>query len=384
MRIPLRFAGAFAFASALILAGALVARANGIVGQPKTTQVAAGGASRDQAVQADLYFPGAITIDEGDSITWSIMPGAAEAHTVTFGTTGPCVDPNQTGVPVPGRSWSGTGCVSSGTILPSMAPAGAGPKTFTLTFPKAGTYKYFCQFHVPAMVATVVVQPAGSPYPTAQASYVATSDPVLAQAVKSGQAALAAQSVTTARNANGTTTYTMNAGYGDGKSYGLYRFGASNLTIHTGDTVTWVQRDPDDAHTVTFLNNGQDVPFTLANGAPNPVAFARTPQRSYDGTGLVNSGLLPPAAAPAPARTYSLTFTRPGSFKYVCLIHDDFGMVGSIQVLAATPAAMPNTGGAPGPVRDALGLLGLALVSGGAVLYRRSASTGTGAGEVRN
>jgi plastocyanin len=56
--------------------------------------------------------------------------------------------------------------------------------------------------------------------------------------VSSGQAALAAQKVATATNANGTKTYTMNAGAGDGKSYGLYRFGADNLTIHAGDTVT--------------------------------------------------------------------------------------------------------------------------------------------------
>jgi plastocyanin len=333
-----------------------------------------GGSLNDTAVQADLYFPGTITIDEGDSITWADAAGADESHTVTFGSTGPCVDIAKLGVPSAGASYSGSGCVSSGSLWPVSAPASAGPKTYTLTFPKAGTYQYFCQFHKPAMNGTVVVQPAGSPYPPGQAAYDATKDPALATAEKNGEAALAAQTVTTRTNADGTTTHTMNAGYGDGKTFSLYRYGANNLSISAGDSVAWVQNDVADYHTVTFLDNGKDVPFTLPDGYPNPVAVSRTPDTTYIGTGFVNSGLLVPASAPADTRTYRLTFPRAGTYSYECLIHDDAGMKGTIQVGARTPQILPRTGGPATAIFVATGLAGLAIVSGGVMLYRRSRS----------
>jgi plastocyanin len=385
MQISRRLTEAFFATSALLLGGAIVARASPASPAPVMALVQVGGSLNDTAVQADLYFPGTVTIDEGDSITWSDMAGADESHTVTFGSSGPCVSVASLGAPVPGASYSGTGCVSSGSIWPAAAPASAGPKTYTLTFPKAGTYRYFCQFHQPAMTGTVVVQPAGSPYPPGQASYVAANDPALAQLVRNGEAALAAQTVASAAKAEGTTNYTMNAGFGDGKSFSLYRYGASNLSIHAGDSVTWIQNDVADYHTVTFLDNGKDVPFSLPDGYPNPAAVSRTRDKTYVGTGFVSSGLLVQASAPADARTYTLTFPQPGSYSYVCLIHDDEGMKGTIQVLARTsplaapsqPAAptfpgLPRTGGVPAWALAALGLVGLGLVGGGVALHRRA------------
>jgi plastocyanin len=32
-------------------------------------------------------------------------------------------------------------------------------------------------------------------------------------------------------------------------------------------------------------------------------------------------------------REYSLTFDTPGTYKYVCVLHDDMGMMGQITVL---------------------------------------------------
>jgi hypothetical protein len=114
----------------------------------------------------------------------------------------------------------------------------------------------------------------------------------------------------------------------------------------------------------------------LPNGYPNPVAVSRTRDTTYTGTGFVNSGLLVPAPAPLDARTYSLTFPRPGTYGYVCLIHDDAGMKGTIQVLATVPAALPRTGGVPVGATVGVGLLGLAFVGGGLALYHRSRRIG--------
>jgi LPXTG-motif cell wall-anchored protein len=376
MHLSFRLAGAILVTVALLLGGAIVAWASPPAAAPIMFLAKVGGSLNDTAVQADLYLPGTITIDEGDSITWADAAGADESHTVTFGATGPCVDLSKLGVPSLGTSYSGTGCVSSGSLWPAAAPASAGPKSYTLTFPKAGTYQYFCQFHKPAMTGAVVVQPAGSPYPAGQAAYDATKDPALAAAEKAGEAALAAQTVTSRANSDGTTTYTMNAGYGDGKSFSLYRYGANNLSIGAGDSVVWVQNDVADFHTVTFLDNGKDVPFALPTGYPNPAAVSRTPDTSYTGSGFVNSGLLVPAPAPADARTYRLTFPRAGTYSYECLIHDDAGMKGTIQVAARLPQVLPRTGDISAAIFVATGLAGLSAIGGGLALYRRSRSLG--------
>ncbi|MFI5268394.1 MAG: plastocyanin/azurin family copper-binding protein, partial [Chloroflexota bacterium] len=224
-----------------------------------TVNVTAGGGSTDQAVQADLFFPGTITIDAGDSITWA--DGSGEAHTITFGSAPP--GPPDL-APAGGTSVDGSSLVSSGLLLPIPG------KGYTLNFPKVGTFNYQCLIHPASMKGSVVVQAAGSAYPTSQATYKAASDPLLTAAITAGEAALAAQTVTSKANGDGSTTYYENTGLGDGKSYTIERFGAQNLNVHVGDTVVWTQKDPNEAHTVTFLNNGQDIPATLPNGQPNP------------------------------------------------------------------------------------------------------------------
>lgn len=80
-------------------------------------------------------------------------------------------------------------------------------------------------------------------------------------------------------------------------------------------------------------------------------------------------GLMDPAPGP---RDYSLTFTAPGKYVYVCLLHAGMGMSGTITVLGGTPPGLSTTGHV-----DAEGLLfvlaGLALLLGGVILRRRVA-----------
>src|SRR5262245_41555996 len=129
-----------------------------------------GGESADHALQAQAFLPSKITVDEGDTITWTT--GADFVHTVTFasgGTPPPVVttegttvvQPAATAFPSGGPNYDGTGLVNSGLL------EGKG-KTFALTFTKAGTYDYLCLLH-PGMVGQVVVQASGSAYPVTQA-----------------------------------------------------------------------------------------------------------------------------------------------------------------------------------------------------------------------
>lgn len=133
-------------------------------------------------------------------------------------------------------------------------------------------------------------------------------------------------------NATGVSTWTLAAGFGDGKSYVAERFGAPSLTIHTGDTVVWTQNDPNELNTVTFLNPGQDVPFDFPTGALNPQAVAPAGGKTCAGSGFFNSGGM------GPGQRYALTFSTAGMYTYKCLVHDDFGMVASLTVVGTAPA----------------------------------------------
>lgn len=73
----------------------------------------------------------------------------------------------------------------------------------------------------------------------------------------------------------------------------------------------------------------------------------------------------------APGQTFSFTATKAGTFAYQCTIHT--GMVATLIVQAATPNAVPNTGGG-GMAATVLGqwqqlaMLGIILIGGSAAL----------------
>ena len=93
-----------------------------------------------------------------------------------------------------------------------------------------------------------------------------------------------------------------------------------NVTIAAGTTLTFTNLSNNVPHTVTFPILGQAPP----PGPPNqPAAGGAT----YDGTALVNSGVIPPGG------TFNLTFTKAGTFAHYCLFHDGpEGMTGTVTV----------------------------------------------------
>ncbi|MCH1770424.1 plastocyanin/azurin family copper-binding protein [Metallosphaera sedula] len=105
----------------------------------------------------------------------------------------------------------------------------------------------------------------------------------------------------------------------------------NTLTIHAGDTVVWTDVDPDEVHTVTFVPQGMPIPEF-----GTPISLIPTKGHIFNGTGYYNSG---PMIAGV---SYNLTFVTPGVYTYVCLLHDNMGMVGTIIVLPATPSSNPQ------------------------------------------
>jgi plastocyanin len=345
------------------------------------------------------YYPGSITINVGDTVVWKL--NSAEPHTVTFPQPGEnkapdLIIPEGGGsqrmlgnplafLPQGGAEYDGSALTGSGQI-------GGGPPfpiEYKLTFTKPGTYDYYCAFHS-MMKGTVVVQEAGSAYPKTQAQIDADAAAQLAadtQAAK--QAEPAAMQTSTRPGPNGTTIYEVNIGYGDG-TMSWMRFSPADLTIHVGDTVEWTQKDVEAPHTVTFTSGGQEPELVLTepqqSGPPklvvNPEVLAPAGGTTYSGQGYFNSGFVWGTEVPIPGpRTYSLTFDTPGTYKYICVLHDPMGMNGQVTVLAqgAAPAQLPTTGGGS-EMPDVLWFVvaGLILVAAGVlvlVLMRRHPMT---------
>ena len=87
-------------------------------------------------------------------------------------------------------------------------------------------------------------------------------------------------------------------------------FVPNQLTIHVGETVVW-HNGSRFGHTVTFDPAHAEQPDAVS--LPRDVA-------PFD------SGRIEPGAS------YWHTFTVPGTYDYVCVPHQEFGMVGEIEV----------------------------------------------------
>ncbi|HEX9371208.1 MAG TPA: plastocyanin/azurin family copper-binding protein, partial [Roseiflexaceae bacterium] len=216
-----------------------------------TWRAGIGGETPDHAIQAQAFLPASLTIDEGDTVTWTMNPDFV--HTVTFLSVKPqppvvsvegstVFQPAETAFPSGGPTYDGTSLVNSGLL------EGKG-KSFSLTFTKAGTYGYICLLH-PGMGAVVVVQPAGAAYPMTQAQVDAQANAELYDNLSRGYQYAQSAKPTSKANANGTTSYTVVDGAGNNQA-SVLRFLPVDLTVKAGDSVTWLGDDPAEIHTVT-------------------------------------------------------------------------------------------------------------------------------------
>jgi plastocyanin len=356
------------------------------------------------------FYPATITINAGDSIVWK-HNSDLEPHTVTFlgpETTFPdAVIPDTSAPPAPGApptlilnpkvflpaggdSYDGSAFASSGFVESDIP----GPQDYKLTFTKPGTYPYACLLHgamapdgtLVGMHGTVTVQPAGTAYPmtpdqvTAAGQQALGDDTAKAKTAEVGIMSQAAAMKPEAMPDGSTKYHVMVGGMDMVNSLEYQRFAPSELTIHVGDSVEWAMMMPG-FHNVAL--GGKFEPFTVVPQSNGPPRVVVNPQfafpaggPTFDGTSYANSGPLAAPGSPpqAGAQSFTLTFTKPGVYEFLCEVHDSLGMTGHITVLAAgeTPG-MPRTGSAGGDGwMLPIGSLGLLLtLSGVVVLLRR-------------
>jgi plastocyanin len=119
----------------------------------------------------------------------------------------------------------------------------------------------------------------------------------------------------------------LHAGMNDPKdpNIAVLEYLPEKIRVVTGEQVTWTFDGPQ-PHSVTFVAPGSPVPSTETD----PSLFGPTSATSpYDGTTLVNSGVLP-LGEPATAPTFSMSFAKPGTYTYYCVLHPN--MIGTVTV----------------------------------------------------
>ncbi|MEO8285872.1 MAG: plastocyanin/azurin family copper-binding protein [Chloroflexota bacterium] len=365
--------------------------------------------------QGQNFYPGTVTLNEGDSIVWKFNSGN-EPHTVTF--LGPVKDPGAPVIPDPaattpvgappklllnpvhvnpagGTTYDGTELTNSGIAAADIP----GPKEYKLTFTKAGSYDYLCMLHatilpdgtLAGMVGKVVVQAAGSALPmtpdqvAAEGASQITSD---SDRAKSLEPAMAAMAKPDEKMADGTTMHHVMVGNMDmQRNLEYQRFVPAELHINVGDTVNYSLGMAPAFHTVT-MGDEPDL-FTIEpqqQGPPklvlNPAVAFPTGGNVHTGTGYYNSGVLAGPNDPPEAgiKDYMLTFTKAGRYEYLCVPHYSLGMSATIIVEAAGTGAggstnvpgMPTTGSTDQSSWALLTLLSTLLVGAGALVRMRS------------
>ena len=342
-----------------------------------TWQATVGSQSADKGIQALAFLPNELWIHAGDSIKWTFP--THEIHTVTFlqqsfltnpqqvrparpGAGGGCpgTTPDQ---PVP-PSFDGSTCVTSGDDL---FVDGA---TYTVTFPKAGNFKLVCLVH-PNMTGAVHVLDTTEKLPHKQAFYDKQARNRQTELLSNG-ADLEDQATATGQDSKGESQQGSEMRHGSGNAVtagigeivatgggsdtvSVMRFLQGSIYVRVGNTVEWTNLDPVTPHTVTFG-------FPIEPAPPQPpsagVTLDSDGARHGDVTSPsdnVHSGFVvaalqdrgpppPPAASPPPPAVaplqqspltvtrFRVTFTKPGTFTYRCILHDDLGMTGQVIV----------------------------------------------------
>jgi plastocyanin len=232
--------------------------------------------------------------------------------------------------PSGGTTYDGSAALGSGL------PLGDGPPApFVVTFPKKGSFTYYCTVH-PGMKGQVSVLPKSAKIPTA-AQDAKASKKQLAHEVKR------AKQLDRKKPPKNTIR-----GGSDKAPVNHLKFYPSNLTVKAGRTITFaVNPKGQEPHTLSigpeaFLQEVAEnqVAPDLSTTPPtlvfdgrallpsDPPAGGKKPA-VFDGVshgGFFSTGVLGAGASKAPSVTFKIT--KAGTYKYICLIHPE--MAGTI------------------------------------------------------
>lgn len=301
-----------------------------------------GAQNANKSHQALAFLPNELWIHAGDSITWT--QEADDIHTVTFLTAKQIFPPFQVGCPgyqFPSATVDGSTCVTTPPLAPGQA--------FTVHFPKAGNYKLVCLVHN-TMNGTIHVLHPSEVLPHDQDYYdvqAAEQRHALLTDIESHMKMSSDPDNDgdddTVRVFHGNKQVIAGVGEisatpGGEQTASLVRFLKGTITIKAGDTVEWSTHDPEEPHTITFGTEPAN-PFPPSSNVfvdPDGARHALITSPSDS----VHSGFIESTVTDNPGRPqnpldttrFRITFKQPGTYKYICALHDNLGMVGTVVV----------------------------------------------------
>src|SRR6516225_9038968 len=311
----------------------------GVGAQAKQWDATVSGQSSDKAKQAMAFLPNEVWIHAGDSIRWNVA--ADEIHTVSFLKIGQVRPPLFTlsgafigcpGVTPDGSSFDGSACVTSGTS--------ALGQSYTVHFPADGNFKLVCLVHV-RMTGAVHVLNSWEPLPYDQEFYDREAanqrDEILSEASElEGDGNSEAQRTSAHGVTAGISAITGNGG--GSRMAAVWRFLGGTTVVRVGDTVEWTNLSPSAVHTITFGTEPANLIPPSAGVTTDPDGARHAVISSTADS--VNSGFLisPNQETVGVGETsldtlrFRATFLAPGTFNYICGIHDFLGMAGRVIV----------------------------------------------------
>jgi plastocyanin len=330
--------------TAILIAGATVTTV-----QATDWNVIAGSESPDLGSHALAFLPNELWVHTGDTVHWTFA--THEKHTLTFlkpgqirpAAIGP-VFPVEIGCPgttPDGSSFDGSSCLHSGAFLLDDTVPTSSVTTYSVCFPSTGNFKFVCLFHTD-MTGQVHVLDLSQPLPHNQDYYDREAHREQSQLLAApsgplGQGTPSAEDGAQNSVAAGSGQIMTTTGAGS-VTISLMRFVRDPIVVHVGDTVEWINLHPSVNHTITFGVEPAD-PRTISSNVQTTSDGARQAVIGSPAD-TVNSGYLSPMpqdranlaqASPNVAR-FRVTFTSPGTFNYICALHDTLGMKGTVIV----------------------------------------------------
>jgi plastocyanin len=218
--------------------------------------------------------------------------------------------------PTGGKVYDGTQLVGSG--LPLAGP----PKPMKVKFTKKGTYTVLCSLH-PGMKGTVVVKGSKARIPTAKQD---------AKRIKKQSKAAAKLAKRLAGGAGVPGGATVKVG-NDKKGVATIAFFPDSTTVKTGESVTFTMSNKStETHNVAFAPEAYAAQLAQSFLGPaglDPMTVYPSEQPPaglvVDGTshgnGFVNTGMLDDVASTPLPKSSTVTFTKPGTYQYYCIVH---------------------------------------------------------------
>ena len=211
--------------------------------------------------------------------------------------------------------------------------AGEGaPPDYVATFPKRGTYRYLCTVH-PGMKGAVRVLPRGARTSSRRQDARAVTRQIAATVKSAKRLAAEVPAGAVVRAGN------------DRREVAFLRFFPGTRRVRAGESLRFeLSADTTEIHNVVFGPDEFLARTAAAFVSPGAQGIAYDPVSVYasdpgelthdganHGNGFLATGLLDADPRTSPPSSRSVTFTRPGSYRFICTVHGP-SMAGTVEV----------------------------------------------------